>query len=106
MLLMYFKWFIGSTMLMFFMSTLPMGIVWTLLTTSVEYLLDWYVLIRRTNSKISYSTTIAKKFTRSYHFCMLMYALGCVAHELKIEYFNLQFMETLLNQFLISGNVN
>jgi len=55
---------------MFFLPMIPFGTVLALLGCTIEYFIDWYVIIRRSNTKISYSRTVCETFTKEYEFCL------------------------------------
>ena len=74
---------------LFFLPMIPFGTILALIAVIIEYFIDWYILIRRSNNKKSYSQEICKVFTKEYEFCMQMYALGIINCEILCNYMNL-----------------
>lgn len=73
---------------MFFLPFIPLIGYLSLLAIFIEFWIDWYILVRRTNSIKSYSSEIGEMFAYEYEFCMIIYALGVLTSETLMRYMN------------------
>lgn len=65
-----------------------MGALLALVASAVCYMIEKWILYTRTNSKVSFGSSVAKYFTHEFEFCLWCLTMGIITEELIVDIVN------------------
>ena len=76
----------NCAIVMFLVPIMPAAIFYFILMTCIFYWVNKYILVRRSNKLISYSTKICVVLVDELELCLAMFVLGCATRDFSYDY--------------------